>query len=86
MKNKYKIHLNIWPDGTKVFCLNGKPHNENGPARIWPDGSKEFYLNGKLHNKNGPAAIYSGGTKYFYLNDKWYSEQEYNLEISKKKS
>ena len=75
----------IWSDGTKRFYLNGKLHNENGPAIIYSDGAKYFYLNGKLHNENGPAIIRPDGSKEFYLNHKEYSEQEYSLEMEKRR-
>jgi len=67
--------------------LNGKWHNEEGPARIYyrENGSvkwKEWYLNGKFHNEEGPALIWyrkNGSVKW----EKWrldgveYSEEEW---------
>jgi len=49
----------LWQEG---WYLNGKLHNEEGPARIYyrRDGSvrwKEWFLDGKRHNEEGPAFI-----------------------------
>ena len=33
--------------GTKIWCLNGKMHREDGPACEWADGYKAWFLNGK---------------------------------------
>ena len=37
--------MEIRPDGTKCWTLNGKYHREDGPAIEWPNGQKEWYLN-----------------------------------------
>jgi hypothetical protein len=36
-----------YPNGYKLYCINGKIHREDGPASIYPDGSKNYYLSGK---------------------------------------
>ena len=33
----------------KSYCINGKLHNEFGPAIIWSDGPKIYYLNDKQY-------------------------------------
>jgi antitoxin component YwqK of YwqJK toxin-antitoxin module len=63
------------------WFLNGKQHNENGPAIIWyyENGKIEYqywYINGNRHNENGPAYIsyYENGqicTKAWYINGKY---------------
>ena len=69
-----KPELIIWSDGTKIWRLNGKLHQEDGPAVEYLDGSKEWFLNGKHHRENGPAAEYSNGTQTWWLNGKLHRE------------
>ena len=71
-------------ENTEIFSLNGKFHNENGPAYInyWDNGNIEYqayYINGFLHNINGPADIhfYKNGNvkmKEYYINNKMHNE------------
>ena len=56
--------------GTKYWYLNGKLHNDQGPAIVCPDGEKHWYLNGKRHRETGPAVVYPNGKKHWYLNGK----------------
>ena len=42
---KYKVE--VYPNGTKFWYLNGECHREDGPAVEWNDGFKSWYLNGK---------------------------------------
>ena len=35
---------------TEYHFLDGKKHNENGPAVIWANGHVEYFINGKVHN------------------------------------
>ena len=37
--------VNVYDDGDKHWCLNGKLHREDGPAIERADGSKSWYLN-----------------------------------------
>jgi hypothetical protein len=60
-----------WPNGTKVWCLNGKQHREDGPAVEHADGAKEWYLNDKRHREDGPAIERADGGKLWYLNDEF---------------
>ena len=39
--------VKVWDNGNKSWCLNGKLHREDGPAREYADGDKVWYLNGK---------------------------------------
>ena len=32
--------VNVYPNGTKSWFLNGKLHREDGPAGEWADGNK----------------------------------------------
>ena len=68
----YKV--DVYDDGDKHWCLNGKWHREDGPAIERADGSKEWYLNGKLHREDGPACEWADGSKYWYLNGKLHRE------------
>ena len=68
-----KPECKTYPDGTKVWFLNGKRHREDGPAYEC-GGYKEWSLNGKLHREDGPAANYPDGTKVWFLNGKRHRE------------
>ena len=39
----YKV--DVYDNGDKHWCLNGKLHREDGPAIERADGSKSWYLN-----------------------------------------
>ncbi len=78
---KYEVEVN--PNGTKRWYLNGKPHREDGPAVEYPTGTKKWYLNGKLHREDGPAIEYAIGDKWWYLNGKSMSEAEHKRATSK---
>ena len=60
-RNRYKeLHREdgpavIYPNGNKLWYLNGKLHRENGPAIEHVNGNKRWYLNGKKHREDGPA-------------------------------
>ena len=63
-----------YPNGSKLWYLNGKYHREDGPAREWADGKKEWYLNGQLHRTDGPAREWADGTKVWRLKGKYHRE------------
>ena len=69
---EYKVE--VYPSGTKSWCLNDKLHREDGPAIEYADGTKSWYLKGKLHREDGPAIEYASGDKCWYLNDKLHRE------------
>ena len=49
-------------------------------------GHKRWRLpNGELHRTNGPAIERDDGDKYWYLNDIWYTEEEFEVKMMKKK-
>ena len=83
---EYKV--NVSPDGTKHWYLNGKLHREDGPAVEYLDVTNrnvatiQWYLNGKRHREDGPAIEYSNGTKQWYLNDKLHREDDPAVEYS----
>jgi hypothetical protein len=58
-----------YPNGDKLWYLNGKHHREDGPAVELANGGKEWWLNGKLHREDGPVCEYANGDKWWYLND-----------------
>ena len=72
-----KPECKTYPNGAKLWCLNGKHHREDGPAVEWANGTKEWYLNGKRHREEGPAIEYSNGTKAWFLNGKQLTEKEH---------
>jgi len=72
----YKV--DVYDNGDKHWCLNGKLHREDGPAIERADGSKSWYLNDDLHREDGPAAESSDGSKHWFLNGKQLSETQFN--------
>ena|SRR5271165_536452 len=64
--------------GDKRWKLNGKLHNQNGPAIEFADGTKVWYLDDKCHRseidpKTGlslPAIEWSDGSKDWYHHGK----------------
>ena len=78
-----KYTVEVYPDGTKLWYLNGKFHREDGPAIEYAYGDKFWYLNGKLHREGGPAVENAYGTKFWYLNGKLLTEQEHKKATTK---
>jgi hypothetical protein len=76
--------VKVYPNGDKIWYLNGKRHREDGPAIEYADGTKYWYLNDKLHREDGPAVEYADGDKSWYLNDNRYTEQEFNEKMNPK--
>jgi len=52
-----KPECKTYPNGDKVWYLNGKHHREDGPAVEDADGTKKWFLNDKLHREDGPASF-----------------------------
>jgi hypothetical protein len=47
-----------WPDGSKVWLVDGKRHRTDGPAIEYADGHKKWYVDGKqLTEKQWKAAV-----------------------------
>ena len=67
MNNKV-YEVTVYENGSTFWRLNGKRHNEHGPAVIYTDGAVQYWLNDKLHNEHGPAIIYANGTVAYFLN------------------
>jgi hypothetical protein len=63
-----------YPNGTKQWWAEGKPHREDGPAVEYSDGEKHWYKEGKLHREGGPAIERVNGTKHWYKEDKLHRE------------
>lgn len=61
MKKSYKVKIDS--DGNKRWYLNGKLHNEYGPAIEYASGWNVWYVNGKRSRKDGPVMEYVGGKK-----------------------
>ena len=64
---------------------NGEWHREDGPAVEWFSGTKEWWQNGKMHREDGPALETYSGMKLWCLDGEFFSENEFNQIISKKK-
>ena len=69
---KYTVEIDS--NRTQKWFLNGKLHNEHGPAIVWVSGAKEWYINGQLHNENGPACETADGSKEWYINGQLHNE------------
>jgi hypothetical protein len=69
-----KPKCKTYPNGNKVWYLNGKLHREDGPAVEKANGDKEWYLDGKLHREDGPAVEWANGDKEWYLDGKIHRE------------
>lgn len=82
--NRLKTFDSIDVVARTMKCINGKPHNECGPAEIHYnyDGTIArclYYQYGKLHNVHGPASIsYYHGSEVtnvtFYVNNQLHNE------------
>ena len=41
----------IYLDGSEIYCIDGKLHRLDGPAKISKGGQEEYYINGENINK-----------------------------------
>jgi hypothetical protein len=48
-----QINFVVTENGTQKWFVNGKLHNQFGPAVITKDGEKNYYLYGQKYNKIG---------------------------------
>ena len=60
-------------------------HREDGPAIEYITGYKAWYINNKRHREDGPAKIWSDGDSEYWLNDKYYTKEDWEYEIAKRK-
>jgi hypothetical protein len=60
--------IQIMPNGTKLWFLDGLPGRTDGPAAEYFYGDKHWCLNGELHRTDGPAIEWVDGDKEWYLN------------------
>jgi antitoxin component YwqK of YwqJK toxin-antitoxin module len=87
---KPEIKEEFYADGNilrQEWYLNGKYHNEEGPAHIkyYKNGNiwhQAWYLNGKYHNEEGPGYIVyneDGNVEYqsWYVNDKYLFKKDF---------
>ena len=77
----YNKSYMIDKDAAKSSYLNGKLHNEDGPAVELISGYEEWYLHGKRHNEDGPAIEYPDGSKSWWLNGVKYSEEDWKQKV-----
>jgi|ERR1700722_14594133 len=73
--------VKIYSNGDTFWTVNGKLHNEHGPAVVFANGDKEWHMNGKLHNEKAPAVMYANGDICWALDGKIYSGEEYIAEL-----
>ncbi len=69
---EYKVE--VYPDGTKSWYLNGQRHRDDGPAIECANGGKSWYLNGQRHREDGPAIECADGNKIWFVNDQRHRE------------
>ena len=60
--------VEVYPDGSKYWILNGEFHRTDGPAIEYFNGTKSWFINGNYHRTDGPAVEYADGEKLWYLN------------------
>ncbi len=72
-----------FPNVTEYYNEQGLLHRTDGPAREYVDGSKEWYINGIRHREDGPAIEWINFCKSWYLYGNYYSEDEWEQELSK---
>ena len=83
MSSAIIYEVKVYPNGDKVWYLNGKLHREDGPAIEEASGHKEWFLNGKQHREDGAAVEYANGDKEWYLNGKCLTHSEWKQEVAK---
>jgi hypothetical protein len=65
-----------WPNGNKLWYINGNLHREDGPAVEWYDGGKVYYLNGEqveekdLPMNQWPKCVINNNGDKFWKNEK----------------
>lgn len=77
------VSLKCTKGGATFWYRNEKRHRETGPAVEYSNGSKFWYQNGRFHRLDGPAIEYTDGERQWYIDNTEYTEEEYNLLISK---
>lgn len=58
--------------GTIAHYVNGKLHQDNGPAVEWSNGNKAWYTNNKLHREDGAAIEHTSGYKQWFFDGGYY--------------
>jgi hypothetical protein len=92
MSEYIEYQVFIYPDGTKLWYLNGKLHREDGPAIEYLNGYKEWYLEGEqlteeeYNRRMNPVQQltieYLNGYKEWYLEGEQLTEEEYNRRMN----
>jgi hypothetical protein len=70
-----------YPDGRKMWYINGNLHRSDGPAVELANGTKMWFHNGQIHRSDGPAIEEADGTKSWWINGKEYSFTDYCIEL-----
>lgn len=80
MRNGWHTSVN----GDSYHYVDGKRHNDNGPAVIYKNGSKVWFKNGLCHREDYHTIEYTNGDKaWFYqgacLGTSWegYSQEQF---------
>jgi hypothetical protein len=69
--------------GMTCSLVNGKYHNEYGPAIEIDNGTKKWFKNGKLHNLLGPAIVWSDGSVNYCIDGVEIEKDRWELETEK---
>ncbi len=48
-----------------IWCLNGRPHREDGPAYIGATGTRQWWINNQPHRTDGPAIEGDSGSEWW---------------------
>jgi hypothetical protein len=62
--------------------VNGRMHNENGPAVKWVGGTNEWWFHGKKHRVDRPAIESANGDKAWYVDGKLHRIDEPAIEFA----
>jgi hypothetical protein len=69
-----KLFINEF--GTKLWKLDDKLHQLDGPAIEYVDGTKEWLVDGKYHRLDGPAVEDNNEYKAWWIDGKHYKTQQ----------
>ena len=67
-----------YPDGTRMWYLDGQRHRTTGPAIEYTNGDKAWFLDGLRHRTDGPAIERADGTRRWCLNGEHLTEKEFH--------
>jgi len=62
-----------YPDGTKIWLINGNRHQNIDHSIEYLDGEKQWYFKGKAHRVGGS---FSSDEEWWFIDGKKYSKKE----------